>query len=374
MIPSPSNLARITIADLSALAENHVPESATLEFKASPWAAMKEWCKDISALANSDGGCIVVGMKEVNGVASELAGIEGTPDELIRKLGQAAESNLDPRIRIQMRWVPVSAERFAVLLATVRSRFGPHMSRADGDRRFYKRTNTHVEAMNTDEVRRAVLFSKSQEETVVERHREHVARTPDPTRGGYSVILDFFPVPLDVERLDPTKLDMWDAVRHVPSFMHDRGQFRFAFDGYVASGTSDYPSEIQVHRTATVLSWFEVRDHPQDGRKIASVWFARRLQSVFSELRSFCADHAISDLIYASLTMQGCSGYMLTHAAAHPIEQRVIGFPPLLLEHREAEVLIELRPWLHRFWNACGIRRCELFDEQTEMPRKDWFR
>lgn len=370
MVPSLANISRVTAADLAALVENRVSESVTLEFKAEPWSgksAMKEWCKDISAMANSEGGCIVVGMKEKDAVAEELVGVAGRAEELKRRLGQAAEANIDPRIAIQFEPVDLSPGRFALLCATSRSRFAPHMSRADGDMRIYKRTNTHVEKMSTDEIRRTVLSSKSQEELVVERHQQHLAGSSNPSLG-FALVLDFFPVPLDLERVDPSKVDIDDLSMHVPSLTRNgRQRPRYTFHGFSFSGTPDQPSETQVHRTGAILSWHDIPTR-EPGHVIATIWFIERMLKAITGYFDYCRALKIDDLSYSCLTLDGCSRYSLTDEFAQPIGHRTLTFAPILLEPRtelpsKEDGLRLLEPWLHRLWNASGLQRCRYLDE-----------
>jgi predicted HTH transcriptional regulator len=74
-----------TLQDLQALHTNLVQESSTLEYKASPAventdARKQEMAKDISAMANAEGGQFVYGMAEANHQPTGLdGGINPTP-------------------------------------------------------------------------------------------------------------------------------------------------------------------------------------------------------------------------------------------------------------------------------------------------------
>jgi predicted HTH transcriptional regulator len=66
-----------TVADLQSLHTNGVVESTTLEYKASPAVDKnnkEEIAKDISAMANAEGGQIIYGMTEVNNLPNGLDG------------------------------------------------------------------------------------------------------------------------------------------------------------------------------------------------------------------------------------------------------------------------------------------------------------
>ncbi|NHO34338.1 AlbA family DNA-binding domain-containing protein [Acetobacter fallax] len=73
-------LNEITIAELQSLIDNQIPESRRLEYKRDLWPrnkeGNKEFLKDISAFANSQGGDLIVGIEEVEGQPNALVGVE----------------------------------------------------------------------------------------------------------------------------------------------------------------------------------------------------------------------------------------------------------------------------------------------------------
>lgn len=72
-------LSTVTEANLQALIDGAVREDRTLEFKRDAYGAndeaRSEFLADISALANTLGGDLVIGLDEQQGVASSLPGL-----------------------------------------------------------------------------------------------------------------------------------------------------------------------------------------------------------------------------------------------------------------------------------------------------------
>ena len=102
MIQRPLN--EITEDDLGLLVTNAVGESRTLEYKSElPGRTdrdKKEFLADVSSFANTSGGDLVYGIKEDNGVATEITGFRSADIDLeIRRLESLLASGLDPRIR-----------------------------------------------------------------------------------------------------------------------------------------------------------------------------------------------------------------------------------------------------------------------------------
>jgi predicted HTH transcriptional regulator len=76
----------IAVADLTSVSEATltaligITENETLEFKKQSYGGSdgdrRELCKDVSALANSTGGDIILGVEETDGVASSIVGLK----------------------------------------------------------------------------------------------------------------------------------------------------------------------------------------------------------------------------------------------------------------------------------------------------------
>lgn len=175
MRPTPQNLQHIQRDDLMRLINDRVPEDATLEYKRDVYQRTEEFCKDISAMANTLGGVVLLGIREENNLPVEVVGIERAAEEQ-QRLTQAAEANIRPRVLLSWKSVSLNNDREVLICATPRSRLGPHMNHAGNDKRFHKRANEITTVMDERELRAAFLHSRTQEELVMDLHREHVQR------------------------------------------------------------------------------------------------------------------------------------------------------------------------------------------------------
>jgi len=374
----------ITQDDLEKLIECQVPESKRLDYKASfgsggGWA--KEWCKDISALANTEGGCIIVGMEEEQAIPTKLTGISDDPDKLTQRLEQSANSNIKPRISIDIKSVALSSSAIALVITTPRSRYGPHMNMQD--KRIYKRGNAGVEAMDTDELRRAFLFSRSQEEVVLSLHRERVKSLPDKyvDSDHFAVILDFYPVPLDEQRIDPSLRDEEDISRIFYDYFKRKGESRISFDGYVIASPRNYVSglfECRFQRSGSLLLYYS---HHSNDQKIGSIYFVKFLQQIVQGIHSIHAHYGIHAPLYGCMTIHGCQGWTIHDGTfdeemCKPIDLDRLEFPPIFLDQEpepdDTTALTKIRPWLHRLWNASDRQRCGLYDADTGKPNLGW--
>jgi hypothetical protein len=139
-----------TQADLQRLIDDGIPESLTLDFKASPALSKEsksrdELCKDVSAFANSAGGQIVYGIDEKNNKLDDGS-------ELTREwIEQVIDSNVQPRIEgLVITPIQLAKGNGYVITVPQASARAPHQA---PDKKYYKRQNFQSVPMEDYEIR-----------------------------------------------------------------------------------------------------------------------------------------------------------------------------------------------------------------------------
>lgn len=132
---------------LIALRDNMVRESRTLEYKRDPYGnadlEKAEFLADITALANTMGGHVVIGMDEEKGVATNLCGVpaELDLDKELQRLESMARDSVQPRLPgLHMRAVPIQDGRFAIVVQVSQSPIAPHRVSYKGKNRYWARS------------------------------------------------------------------------------------------------------------------------------------------------------------------------------------------------------------------------------------------
>lgn len=155
------------LEDIKFLINNSVEESTELEYKRSFAKANKDWkkelAKDVSAMANSNGGILVYGLKE-----KEISKGHSIPDDISPiptsemtkdQLSQLLSSNIQPVIdKLEITYIPYDNERGFYIVSVPQSNTA-HQNKLSHI--YYKRRNAVVDAMEDYEIRDIMNRSKT---------------------------------------------------------------------------------------------------------------------------------------------------------------------------------------------------------------------
>jgi Putative DNA-binding domain len=207
---------------LLGLIEDSTMENRRLDYKRDLSLETKEQraelLRDITAMANSDGGIIVFGVAEGSGenagVAVAVDGIAGSPDMFSTTIDSLLRDNVEERLSVQQRSVPLSNGRFAYLIRVPASPLAPHMlsSIRTSLPRFFSRQNTANQPMSAREIKEAVL-----------KHGAAVERAAQRIEDRVSYLRGLAPI-RDENNRHPTDPVASQAILHVvPLFPHQGG-------------------------------------------------------------------------------------------------------------------------------------------------------
>jgi predicted HTH transcriptional regulator len=115
----------ITEDDLKAAIAEGLRLNMMLAF--APEAYNHPFVRDISSLANTGGGLMLVGIAEKDGVAIGFAPLTGSPDAETRDLAARVQSGIVPPVPgVLLRAIRLAGGGFVVALHVPRSRQAPH--------------------------------------------------------------------------------------------------------------------------------------------------------------------------------------------------------------------------------------------------------
>lgn len=170
---------------LASLIENHVAERRDLEFKRELPGRndeqVKEFLADVTSLANAQGGDLIYGIEEDNGVAAALPGVDAADhDAEILRLEGSLQTSVAPRlVGLRTHWVPLANGRGAIVMRVPGSLSAPHQVIYRNSRRFWGRNSRGKYEMDVHELRHAF----TQSEQLPQRFRQIHAEAIEMARG-----------------------------------------------------------------------------------------------------------------------------------------------------------------------------------------------
>lgn len=158
-------LEDLTFEDIRALVPAGLSEGRTLEFKRDPLGgsddAKREFLADLSSFANSQGGDLIFGVTDENGIATAADGVTvNDPDAEILRLESLARDGLQPRISgLHSRWLPKDSTSGAIVIRVPASLNAPHRIVFKNSGRFWRRHSRGKAEMDVAELREAFTAS-----------------------------------------------------------------------------------------------------------------------------------------------------------------------------------------------------------------------
>ncbi len=132
----------------------------------------REFCADVSAFANADGGLLIYGIdQDVEGRANELTGISCLDnfDKLRTRLFQIIGAGIEPQLfGVDIEKVDLDKKRSIILIHVPSSWSKPHWVGKKGCRTFYTRTSSGKDHLDIRNVRELFVLS----ETAIDRIRK----------------------------------------------------------------------------------------------------------------------------------------------------------------------------------------------------------
>ena len=162
MILDSKNIESIEKSDLEGLINDQTRENQKLEYKAQMYSQLSidriEMLKDITAMANAEGGYLIIGIEEDSeGIPVKLLGLENgevVKDNILKSCNSSIEEKI---LGLKIKPVDIGNSKSVLTLQIPRSTRKPHMVTFDKHNKFYKRHDRHNFHMSLNEVKNAVL-------------------------------------------------------------------------------------------------------------------------------------------------------------------------------------------------------------------------
>ena len=195
-----------TEVDLKALIDNsdyrendYIDYKATFAFleieKNDPRKAelLAEFRSDICHFANAEGGYLIYGIKDKQGMANEIIGVT-IPGNNLDKFELERKNNLVPIMpkipSVKFKFIPLENQKYVVIIAVTRDSYAPYLHlEGEHDFRIYKRVGNGKRPLSYMELKNMFIQSRSLEQDVLNYRKERLSyfRDNNDSIGGKSL-------------------------------------------------------------------------------------------------------------------------------------------------------------------------------------------
>lgn len=369
------NIEDISLTDLQALAENRIPEGRSLEYKRDHYGrsdeAKREFAADISAMANTLGGHVLIGVDEENGIASRIIGVEADdPDGLVRAVLDSARASVEPQILgLRVRWLEIESCRGVLIIQIERSWNAPHRVTVARDNRFFVRDENGKHPMSVTELRRAFLFG-SELEGRIRQFRAERLQTLTVNEGPLAVdegnphvVLHLVP---QVAFTDGVLIHFDPNVPEIPPLGASAWNSMYSLEGRVSysgpeGGSGSVRAFSTLFRNGIVEAVAEIHNWEKSGRRsLALAGVEQQVIRGIEGIRAHYDRYSIPPPFYIMLSLLGVRGLSAPtdnwiDRIAYPHRSDRILLPEATADDlTEKAYLIPIHSLFDLMWNAFG--------------------
>jgi len=374
--------------DLVELIDGQVPENLLLEYKLTCYGARDkdkhEFLKDVSALANSQGGHLILGIKESEGLPDSLEGVGADIDidDEITRMEQILHSGLEPKITgHRIGRIQVNSERDLIVIRVSRSWNSPHRVISKNSNRFYIRHSAGVHEPSTGELRN--LFNQSDSALNKARNfrEERISFIANrngipPLEGGGRLIIHIVPI---AAFSGVISINMDDANTNHLNFapMSDTGSIpRFNVYGFInKSSGDDNLGYTQLFRNGIIeATMARIIDTSKTGDYIPGIFLENKIFLQLDRYVNGLRELGVPPPLVVMITLEGVLDvqYVVNtdtaryRNSAFPISTVIL--PECLIEQygQTRDYHKAIRPAFDALWNAAGLSRAGSFSDRGE--------
>lgn len=374
-------LAQIEERHLVQLIENGVVEGSDLEFKQTAYGGSdddkREFLKDVTALANTSGGHIVIGLIADGGLASALSPLASSSADFEKqRLENMLLDSIEPRlVGVQIREVAATGG-MVLVLRVPRSWNPPHRVTFKRLNKYFLRHSAGVYEPSVDQLRAIFLGGADIERRLLEFRIDRMGRLLSGERGvslharGQIVVQT---VPLSGASSGFVMPSVQEAMSVFAPPGNPGATYRFNLDGLLIHSSASHgpgrtTSYTQIFRDGRIemARGGYVREFKRDGaigNIVASGSLVTQLASAVRRSMEGVRRCGIADPVAILISFLDAAGSRLPPPdsfadASDELDRRDILFAPIIIEADYAADDRALEPVLDALWNAYGHEYC----------------
>jgi hypothetical protein len=392
-------LSEIDFETINELVSSKVLESKYLDYKQDISHTLKNnetkinILKDIVSFANAQGGDIIIGVGEKNGVPDKITGIDITKvDEIKRTIESIASGGVNPRIPKyefnNLIPLPTDSEKVILILRIHRSYNTPHMLVYKDENRFWHRGIAKNEMMDLQQIKASIDYSQSLEEKVKGFLMDRINviesdEIPYELLETAKTLIHFIPISnfLDkTEQVDLSKIlkendGVYSGITEWSGANH-----QYNINGLVKGAVSHnqqlYSSYVQYFKNGIIESvdnHFLIRKNEKEYSGIIPTrLFEKELsQRVMPQFLDLLKRNNLPTPIWIMITLLNVKNFnaineslLRTFPKNSIVRKNILHFPVIIIEDYEEKLINKLLPVFNFLANLAGYDKTNSFDSE----------
>lgn len=355
----------ITLDDIKSLMDSGVPEGTLIDYKEvlelNDKTSKKEFAADVTSFANTEGGDLIIGVQEEEGIISSINGFEvDNPDEFLQKIENLLRDIVQPRIiGLKMKFIPINDKLAILHIHIPKSYNGPHVVNGQV---FFGRNSVGKYPLDYIEIRSKFLQQVDKGRFIKDFHLDRIVKLKAnegylPLVEGATILMNI--VPLSSFSFDSPFIQLGHPQRKNLWPLYGTGyDFHIGFEGiggYASNNEGIYSYNHINHKGITELA--DKGELHQDNIAIQSL--EGKIIRALERLRGNYADYNIGGpyvLMLSLLDVQNFSiGYSAgSHGVYRRLRQRDLIFPEIVIMDFDS-IAENIKPIIQLLCNAAGI-------------------
>lgn len=391
MYISLNEIKTLTLDTVKRLVDSKIPEGKLIDYKESLSVftsdEKKEFLADVSSFANAEGGNLIYGVKEVDGIPTDICGFKvDSIDAEILKLENLIRDCTDPRVQgVLINYTTLDNGQFVLAIYIAKSFNPPHVIKIGSHWRFYSRNSKGKYQLDVSELKSIISLSSSLQERIRNFRLERISMIKNR-----DLQIPISDEPKFIYHLIPLSSFATDTSINLKDF--ELGKIRydlfydfykiFNFEGFLAHNhQTGYNADlyIQIFRNGTI-EVYNSRLHDQSKKIIYRNGFEQELIKEIPKYIFAINSLGINFPVLLFLSILDIKDYRIglnSYERERAIQNRSfiqndLILPEVLLnEDSFSNLPLALKPLFDPIWNAAGHPQSPNFNSKGEWTVKE---